>query len=275
MRLTLRQQHAPAQRMDMSGVSPERLLGMNDDDVRRIELHSGKRRLTLGDVFAIESDPDADDELVIVPLDARLIHIGAGMGSGLLTIQGDAGDCAGRAMRGGTLRIEGNAGDYAGSGLAGGTLWIAGNAGDRAGAPMNGERRGQQGGLIHIRGNVGKRAGERQRRGYLIIEGDAGELLGFRMIAGTIYVGGKTGALACHGMRRGSVVLHEIPAELPSTIARNNHAELPFLRMLLNELKRLTNDTLPLTADIALKARYLGDMADDGRGEILVVPRSA
>ncbi|WP_125932027.1 formylmethanofuran dehydrogenase subunit C [Thiosocius teredinicola] len=275
MKVTLRQQQPSAQRIDMRGVTPERLAGLDETELQRIELCSGKRRLALGDVFSVSTESTSDDVLEIVPLDDRLDFLGAGMNAGTLIVQGDAGDYAGRAMGGGRLDIRGNAGDYAGSALAGGALSITGNAGDFVGAPMGGERRGQQGGLIYVRGNAGKRAGERQRRGYLIIEGSVGELLAHRMIAGTAYVGGHVGPLACHGMQRGSVVVHEVPAGLSSTIAGNGHCDLPFVTMLLTELQRLSDGGLPLGNGSQVTQRLLGDLAENGRGEILVVSRAA
>ncbi len=270
MSLTLRQTRRAEQRVDLGQILPETLQGLERPAIQRLPLFVGNRKIALGELFELEGDPD--EELVIVPLDGRLDYIGAGMQRGRIKVSGAAGDHAGSAMRGGSLMIDGDAGDFAGSGLRGGELRILGNAGDRVGAPPAGELRGQAGGLIHVRGRVGERAGERQRRGLLLIEGDSGALLGHRMIAGSIYVGGRTGELAGHGMRRGSLMLRSLPPALPTTLTYNGSQRLAFLPLLLEQLRRVSGDTIAVpSADTGVE-RYLGDLACNGRGEILIIP---
>jgi formylmethanofuran dehydrogenase subunit C len=271
MSLTLRQTQATKQRLDLSGLLPETLAGVDEIEIRQRPLFVGKQRLALGELFEIETGSGPEDELVLIPANDRLDYVGAGMRNGRLRVRGTAGHHAGSGMLGGELLIEGDCGDFAGSGLRNGHLQILGDAGDRVGAPPAGERQGQRGGLIRIRGRVGERAGECQRRGLLLIEGDAGALLGHRMIAGSIYVGGQAGELAGHGMRRGSLLLRQRPPGLPSTLAYNGRQRLGFLPLLLGQLRQLSDQVPTAISAESEVERYLGDLACDGRGEILIL----
>lgn len=271
MSVTLRQNQATTQHLDLRGILPQRLHAMTEDEIRCLPLQLGNRRIPLAETFSVEREAENDDLLTLIPLGNRMDFVGAGLRDGQIIVRGDAGDYAGRAMLGGSLTIQGNAGDFAGSGLSGGSLTVHGSAGDRVGAPAAGERRGQQGGFIHIRGGAGSRAGERQRRGILLIEGDAGDLLGHRMIAGTAYVGGHVGEMAGYGMRRGSLLLRQTPENLCETIRYNGRHRLPFLRLLLDDLQRLSNGAVEDAGGTPDVQRYLGDLACDGRGEILVL----
>ena len=270
MSLTLRQTQRADQRVDLRQILPETLQGMDRRAIQRLPLFIGNRKVDLGELFELEGDPD--DDVMIVPLDGRLDYIGAGMQRGRIKVSGAAGNHAGSSMRGGSLLIDGDAGDFAGSGLLGGQLQVRGNAGDRVGAPPAGEIQGQRGGLIHVRGRAGERTGERQRRGLLVIEGDCGALLGHRMIAGSIYVGGRTGELAGHGMRRGSLLLRNTPTALPTTVTYNGSQRLAFLPLLLGQLHRVSGETIAIPSADTVVERYLGDLACDGRGEILIIP---
>lgn len=272
MSWTLRQTQTTAQRLDLRGLLPGTLRGLSDGEIHALPVPVGNASMALGELFMPVHDADAaDDLLVIETLDGRLDHVGAALADGTLRVRGDVGDFAGRAMQGGELLIEGTAGDFAGSGLRGGTLRVDGDAGDYLGAPAAGERQGQRGGVIHVRGSVGTRAGECQRRGLLIVEGDAGDLLGHRMIAGTLYVGGRAGALTGYGMRRGSLVLRQRPRQLAETLRENGRHRLAFLPLLLQEIQRLSAGSVAFADTHAAVARYLGDPACAGRGEVLIL----
>ncbi len=271
MSVILRQVRSTRQRIDFSGILPGRLAAMNPDDIRRIPLHLGNHPLPLAELFEVEIQDGPSDELLLLPVDGGLDQIGTGLENGRIIVDGDAGHYTGRAMRGGIIEIRGNAGDSTGSGMHGGRLSIDGNVGARTGAPAAGERRGQQGGLIHIRGNAGERAGERMRRGLMVIDGDCGDLLGHCMIAGTLCARGRVGELAGHGMRRGTLLLNRLPPALGSTIVDNGRQQLPFLRLLLNDIQRRTGGPVIAADDRATVQRYVGDLACDGRGEILVL----
>lgn len=271
MSVTLRQIRASQQSLDMHALLPDRLHAMTPAEISQIPLQCGNRRCLLSDFFIFEQTNDGETGLTLLPAGSNLDFVGAQLESGRILVRGDVGDYAGQAMLDGQLTIEGSAGSSLGCGLRGGTIRVFGDAGDRVGAPPSGARLGQQGGVIHIRGNAGMRAGERQRRGMLIIDGDAGELLGHRMIAGTIHVGGSVGGHAGYGMTRGSIVLRQMPAELPRTLCRNGRQHLQFLHLLSRDLNQLSDGTVAVIEPGTPAERFLGDLACNGRGEILVV----
>lgn len=271
MSITLRQTHAPDQHLDLHEITPEKLADTSPGDIARLPLQVGNRRYPLGELFSVECDHDAADRLTLITLNPGIARIGAGMTRGELLVEGDAGDLLGAGMSGGRIEVRGGCGDYAGAGLSGGQLLIGADCGDHLGGPQAGERRGQQGGLIHVRGNSGAFAGERMRRGLLLIEGDTGDCMGHRMIAGTLYCGGRAGELAGYGMRRGSLLLRRQPSTLPSTIVANGTQTLPFLTLLLRELARHVDDVAGVVERTPTVQRYVGDLACDGRGEILVL----
>lgn len=271
MSVTLHQMHSPAQRIDLRGILPAALASLDESQVRRQPVYAGKRRYTLGDLFEVRLAQHDPEILIIEPLDGRIDRIGAGLDHGHIQVNGSAGDLAGAGMSGGSLRISGHAGDHAGAGMGGGQLRIDGNSGDFTAAPLPGERRGQHGGVLWVRGSSGQCAGECMRRGLLIIEGDAGERLGYRMIAGTIYCGGRAGDLAGYGMRRGTLLLRTPARSLSRTAIYNGSHKLPFLPLLLHELHGLLGHTGNPPKDVESVQRYVGDLACDGRGEILVI----
>jgi formylmethanofuran dehydrogenase subunit C len=124
------------------------------------------------------------------------------------------------------------------------------------------------GGVIRVSGHVGDRAGERMRRGIVSIGGDAGDFLGAGIIAGTIAVAGRAGEMCALGMRRGTVLLARQPASLPATFnpsGLQSPGFLPLLRPLLESglLGALTGAREPVQ-------RFVGDLGEDGLGEVLV-----
>lgn len=271
MSLTLRQTRATPLRIDFDGLLPDALCALSADQVAAIQILQGNTPVRLDSLFGIDARDDGLPQLDLHTLGDSIDNLGKQMRTGTIRVRGDVGLYAGRGMLGGELHIDGNAGDFCGSGLRAGILRIAGNAGDCLGAPAGGELRGQQGGLIHVRGNVGARAGERQRRGICLIEGDAGELAAYRMIAGTLYIGGRTGPMAGHGMRRGSLLLQTPPQALDANFRSNGMQTLGFLPLLLQDLRRLADGSLDALPSSPSVHRYLGDVAADGRGEILIL----
>jgi formylmethanofuran dehydrogenase subunit C len=272
MSVTLRQTQTTRQRIDFSGLLPETLCQLSADEIAATPLWQGNRQVRLDSLFSVERQDDPQQRLELLTLDDRIDCLGKQMRAGHILVHGDLGHYAGQAMQGGELHVDGSAGDYCGSGLRGGCVRVSGNVGDCLGAPAGGELRGQQGGLIQVRGNAGKRAGERQRRGLCVIECDTAELTAYRMIAGTLYVGGRCGPMTGHGMRRGSLLLRQAPQTMDENFRDNGEQRLSFLRMLLTDLQRQVAgalDDLPL--DILVR-RYLGDVSTGGCGEILILP---
>ncbi|MGH7155534.1 MAG: formylmethanofuran dehydrogenase subunit C, partial [Acetobacteraceae bacterium] len=180
----------PDMRLDLSPLIPERLAELDQAAIEAIELGTKRASRRVGDVFRVHVSA-SDEPVGTIHIEGgshRFDRIGATMSTGDLTVEGDAGQYAGRRMSGGRLTICGNAGDWAGSCLSGGMLEIAGNAGTCLGGPLAGELAGMAGGVLMVRGDAGERAGDRLRRGLIVIEGSAGAAVASRMIAGTLVV---------------------------------------------------------------------------------------
>lgn len=264
--LTLTLKMVPVQRIDLSALTPDTLANKTVTEIAAIQLPYGKKQIAVADTFNLSgSDPS---RLTIRNSHAKLDHIGARMQSGSITVEGDAGSYLGFQMRGGQLTVKGNVDAYAASGLAGGLLHIQGNAGDFLAAAIVGDKKGMQGGTVIVTGNAGARAGDQMRRGILLIEGNTGDYCASRMLAGTIGVLGRVGKYAGYGMRRGTLLLHSTP-ELHATLRDCGTHNLPFLRLMFKSFGQLPGRFATLNGSRA--HRYAGDIANDGKGEILIL----
>lgn len=205
-------------------------------------------RVLLGELFEVRGEPD-----------------------GRIRFIGDLGnaDRLGGGLRQGEVSVDGSVGREAGLAMAGGVLDITGDAGPRAGAAPLGHKRGMSGGELIVRGSAGAEAGAGMRRGLLAIAGSAGDKAGLAMIAGTVIVFGSAGADTGLWSKRGSVIaLGKITPPLTYIYActyQPAFVRLMFTRLLLRY--RLPVQRRHLTG---LYRRYSGDMAELGKGEILV-----
>jgi formylmethanofuran dehydrogenase subunit C len=267
LRLVLRA--PPDTRLDLSPLIPERLAGLDQATVERIELGTRRNPCRVGDLFDVHlpAPVAADATIRIEGGSHRFDRVGAGMATGEVVVEGDTGQYTGRLLGGGRLTIRGNAGDWAGSRLAGGTLEITGSAGNFLGGPLAGELAGMTGGRLIIRGNAGDRPGDLMRRGIIVIEGSAGAASGSRMIAGTLIVCGRCGPLPGYLMRRGTLVVGR-PAELLATFNEAGGAAAAFHHL----LARVVEGISPKAARLVVRAavRFIGDMATLGKGELLI-----
>jgi len=205
-------------------------------------------KASMGDLFEIRGSPDGqirfEGELNSVD------RLGAGLSIGQVTVEGSVGAEVGLAM-------------------SGGTLVIAGDAGERAGAAPPGFRRGMTGGELIVRGSVGPEAGAAMRRGLLVVGGDAGDRTGLGMIAGSVVVFGSAGADSGLWSKRGSVVaLGRIT--LPATYSYACTYQPVHLRLLLTRLRGRYGLAVHRRHLAGLYRRYSGDLAETGKGEILV-----
>ena len=263
--LTLTLRAPPPRSVDLSALIPDRLAGMNADQIGALPLCDG---LDVADLFDVDGG-DAQ-HLVIRNSCDRLTHIGSAMRSGTITVEGDCGAYAGLGLNGASLDISGNAGAFAGSGMKAGAIRIGGNAGDFAGGALAGDRQGMRGGILAIHGDAGDRTGERMRRGLLLVGGSAGAYCGANMLAGTIFVAGKVGTMPGFSLKRGTLLLACMPDPLPVTFQDSGEHAMLFLTLLEKQLQR-DGDAfarfLPFSANVR---RYCGDLAWGGTGEILV-----
>ncbi len=258
----------PAQRVDMSPLSPDRLGGKTRAQVAAIELASGNRKVRVDNLFGITGK--FASELEIRNACDKLDRIGEGMTHGRIVVRGGAGAYVGARMRDGLIEVHGSAGAYAAAGMRGGLLHVSGSVGDFLGAALPGDRRGMQGGTVLVAGDAGDRAGDHMRRGMVLIQGSAGDYCASRMVAGTIVVLGSVGASPGLGMRRGTLLLQTSPREFVPTFNDCGEQAHSFLTLLVRSWRTLPGPFATLPDSRVRVRRYVGDLATGGRGEILI-----
>ncbi len=266
--LVLALRNAPAQRVDVGSLNPTALAGLSLADIAALTLSVGKRTVRVDDLFELSGDDSSD---VVFRGDcSKLERIGAGMKSGRVTVDGDAGAYVGQGLLGGDIVVKGSAGAFCGTGMKRGRIEVTGDVADFAGAAIPGDMKGMAGGLLLVGGNAGERLGDRMRRGQILVSGNAGDYCGARMIAGTIAVAGKVGAYPGYLMKRGTLILNALPARmLPGVVDCGSH-RLGFLSLLYASWKGLPGPFGALDASACTVRRYMGDMGVSGRGELLV-----
>jgi formylmethanofuran dehydrogenase subunit C len=265
--LTLRS--SPYARIDMTPLTPDRLHGLGREAIARLRLQCGRRRVPVGDLFAIAG---RDTDVVEIRRGTKqLYRVGYRMREGLLQISGHAGDNAGESMEAGEIRVRGDAGDWLGASMHGGRIIVQGNAGARVGGALAGQPGGMKDGLVQIEGSAGDRVGERMRGGTIVVLGDTGQFTGCRMAAGTIIVMGRPGLHLGLGMRRGTLVLGRRPRGVPAGFRSAGALKMEFLRLLFKQLGA-THRKLAVFRNFGPEAiRMAGDLGVGGKGEILVL----
>lgn len=268
VRLTLKQ--APALRVDMRGVTPLALAGLAPAQIERVTVTHGMQTLPLAEFFAVSCDatPDASSELLFEGDLSRFDRIGWQLAGGRIAVAGAVGDYVGACMSGGEVHVRGHAGMLAACEMAGGTLSIDGDVGDHAASSLPGSMDGMRGGTLVVRGRAGDRFADRMRRGSALVFGDVGDFLASRLVAGTIAIGGRAGAHVGYGMRRGSVVFAgSAPDIAPTFVPALADAPVAW-QLLARDLARHGGPFAGLPARRIV--RQLGDLAADGRGELIL-----
>lgn len=264
--LTFTLKITPEQRIDMSSLTPDTLVGKSCDEIAALQLPYGKKHIRVDEAFDL-SGSDIND-IVIANSHSKLDYIGSKMKTGAITVKGDAGSYLGFQMHGGKLSVDGNVDAYAASGMANGLIYIHGNAGDFLAAAIVGDRKGMKGGIVIVTGNAGERVGDQMRRGILLIEGNVGNYCASRMLAGTIGVLGNIGEYVGYGMRRGTILLTKVP-NMHATLQDCGTHTLPFLSLMFKSFASLPSKFARISTNRV--QRYAGDIANDGQGEILVL----
>jgi formylmethanofuran dehydrogenase subunit C len=265
--LTFTLKDIPRQRVDCSALTPTRLAGRSLPEIGAIELACGNRKPRVDALFDLQG---ADTSNVVFRNACdKLDRIGEGMFDGSIEVEGDAGAYLGLGLRGGRIRVSGNCGAFAAAEMKRGLVHLLGNAGDFLGAPLPGNRQGMRGGTVIVRGNVADRCGDRLRRGSVLIEGNAGNYCASRMIAGTLSVLGTLGAYPGFAMRRGTLLLASVPTSLPATFGDCGTHDLRFLPLLIGSWRSL-DSRFAQVEPRARVHRFMGDLACDGKGEVLV-----
>ena len=265
-RLTLKQ--APALRVDLQGILPSALAGLTAAQIEALPVGHGKGTVPLAEFFRVEAQ--ADDALLFAGDLSRFDRIGWQLAEGRLQVDGSAGHHVGGCMTGGELQIGGDAGMLVACEMSGGRLTIAGDVDEHAASPLPGGMDGMRGGTLIVRGNAGARFGDRMRRGTALVVGNVGDFVASRMVAGTIAVGGSVGAHPGYGMRRGSLVLAgPTPPAPPSTFVPAGAEAAVFWQLISRDLARHGGPFASLPSRRI--ERHLGDLASDGKGELIVV----
>ncbi|MGH8120648.1 MAG: formylmethanofuran dehydrogenase subunit C [Gammaproteobacteria bacterium] len=267
LQLTLNR--TPDAPVDLSPLVPDLLAGMKMSRLNRLKIAHGKNTLRVERLFAVTGNDT--NNIKITNSCNKLLYIGKGMGHGSIEVSGDVGDFAGQHMQGGTLRIQGNAGSWVGSGMVNGLIEIHGNVDDSPGAGLPGDAHGMSDGFIYISGNAGDRVGDRMRRGIIIICGSTGDYCGSRMQAGTIVVLQRTGEYPGTGMKRGTIVLARAPSHMAATFMSCGELKMQYLRLLFKQLGEVGKNYTFLKNYAPAAHRYAGDLASNGKGEILVL----
>lgn len=262
--LTFTLREHPRQPVDLSPLTPDKLLDKSFEEISALTLFSGNRKIRVDDLF--ELTPGDTQQIVIRTSCDKLNFVGREMTQGSLTVEGSLGAYAGMHLHGGRLTINGNVGAYAAANMVSGLMHIGGSAGDFLAASLPGDAHGMCGGTVVVDGNCGDRLGDRMRRGVVLIRGATGDYSASRMLAGTIVVEGELGMSPGLRMQRGTLLAMHAP-QLPTTFNDCGVHTFPFLHLLAHHLKALGH---PLHQAPVRARRYAGDMAPEGRGEILI-----
>jgi len=117
----------PPQRLDLSALTPQKLAGLSNAEIEKINLASGRHAASVGDYFNVSgNDPEA---VVFEGGSAHFDNIGTEMNGGSIRVVGDAGVCLGRRMTAGSIIAEGSVGPFAASQMLDGRVEIMGDAG--------------------------------------------------------------------------------------------------------------------------------------------------
>jgi len=255
--------------LDAGLLTPENLEGKTLAQIKELKVGYGNKNVKLETLFTI-SGTDTNN-ICIEKSTNKLSNVGKGLNSGSISIKGDVGDFLGKDMKDGALTVEGNAGSWVGNAMSGGRIDITGNVLDYVGGGLPGDAYGMSNGLINIKGNAGDRIGDRMRRGIIIIQGKAGDYCGSRIHAGTIIVLDKVGKLPGEGMRRGSIILAKKPTHLSATFKSCGNLKMQFLRLLFTQLANIDTNLSFFNKHGPEAHRFSGDLARNGKGEILIL----
>jgi len=249
-------------------ISPDSLAGKSRAEAAKLPVLWGNREKTLGDLFKVSAGKGAPDHVMVEGDVSVIKHIGARMTRGKLTIKGNAGMHLGREMDGGEISVSGNAGDWAGAEMGGGLIHIQGSAGDLAGSAYRGSSAGMKGGAIIVDGNAGNEVGELIKGGNIAVKGDLGSFAGALMSGGLIACFGRVDQRTGAGMTNGTILTLNAPKMLPTfKFTRVYNPKL--LRPRLEGLKKGGFPIKKVHIE-GLYDRYEGDLANDGKGRIIV-----
>ncbi len=257
-------------RIDMRWLSEAINGKYSQEQASLLHISVGNQSVPAGDIFTISGNFDNED-IQLNGATAKLDYVGHALADGQhLTVTGDCGHYLGAELNGGKLSVNGNSLDYTGCSMRKGLIEIQGNSRDYLGGAYTGHKKGMSGGTILVHGDAGNFTGDLMRRGIIMITGDIGDYCGSRMIAGTITNLGKIGNHVGVGMRRGTLLLPELPEQMPDTFTNCGRHNLGYLTLLLHELRTYDSEFKSLHSMRRRVQKYMGDASVDGLGEILI-----
>jgi formylmethanofuran dehydrogenase subunit C len=265
--LTLRQASAGTSRIDVDGVTPDKLAGLSERDIASLSIRRGVTKVALGELFDVSGT--VGDTLVFAGTTDKIDNVGTGLKSGTVIADGNVGAYAGRKQKNGRLTIKGSAGDYLASKLAGGLVTVSGNAGDFVGGIKPGEKFAMAGGTVVVDGDIGSRAGDRMRRGTIIVKGKVGDHAASRMMGGTIWTEGGFGNDPGPLLRRGTLI-GPSAEKLLATFTDSGRHDLVILQIMWRHLDRELGPLAPQRPPEMIR-KLSGDMAEMGKGELLLL----
>jgi len=266
--LTFTLKNQPAQRIDCSPLTTDKLADKSVDDIAALTLVIGNQKLRVDEIFDISGSDLA--EIRFENATDKLDHIGHGLSIGSITVNGNVGAYLGQFMTHGEITVNGNTGIYTACEMKGGQIKVNGNAGDFVGGARIGYKNGMTGGTVIVAGNTGERTGDHMRRGMILIEGNAGDYCGSRMVSGTIAVLGQVGKHLGYAMKRGTLLLTNAPQHgLSANFNDCGSHTLAFLPLMFASFKKLDSQFAKLESFSRVQ-RYAGDISGIGMGEILV-----
>lgn len=264
IKLTLKE--IPTVPLEAENLAPDVLAPLDHAAICALPVYLGKRRHALADFFEVEGE--RSDQLEVHGDAGRVKWIGRAMTRGSVRIFGNAGMHLGSQMKGGEIHVTGNASDWVGAEMAGGLIHIRGNAGGQIGAAYRGATTGMREGTILVDGSAGLEVGMRMKRGTIVIKGRVRDFVGLQMKGGTIVLAGGAEVRAGAWMVRGTIISLE-PLKLLPTFLYACLYQPNVLRVIARYLAPL-GVALPIDPAAGSYARYTGDTAVPGKGEILV-----
>jgi formylmethanofuran dehydrogenase subunit C len=209
--VTLRLKRTPDLCLDVEGIIPEAVQGKTLEEIEKMEILNGSRKVNIGDYFDVT---DEGNSLIFEGDLSKVKRIGMNLRDGEILVKGNAGMYVGAFMRGGKITVEGSVDAFSALNMKGGELIVRGNAGDYLGASYRGDWRGMSSGKILVEGDAGKETGCFMCGGVIIIRGTVDSYCGVKMKGGTIFAN-KARTRAGASMMAGSIILNSTPELLP------------------------------------------------------------
>ncbi len=236
--------------IEAENITPDKLAGLNRDEITAITAWWGNQKTTLGELFHIEvegRDEPPGTQIIIDGDASRIKRIGEAMTAGSILIKGSVDMHLGAKMKGGAITVEGNADSWLGREMRGGEILVKGDAGYYVGSGYRGEACGMRGGRITINGNARDYLGEHMCGGEILVKGDTGIMAGISNNGGKITIYGNT-SLPGPEMKKGTIIIKGDVPEMVPVFKQEEDTEL----------------------EDGTYTKYTGDVVVKGKGELYI-----